>query len=246
MVAILTSLISAVVVETPRNRIVRLAPDGPVPVFQAGQYVRLGDHGQPLREPYSIACSHAQAAKEGSLEFLIQVWQDESPGAHLARLAVGRRVDVEGPFGTFVVPEGERPRAVVLIGGGTGIAPLRAIWWEILSKSPATRVLVLQSARTPGELSYAGELRRLANDGRITLVETVTREAPRAWLGRRGRIDARMLAGLIDGPDTWCFVCGPDSLVKDVPKLLASIGVDTRGVRAEHWADPGEADDVTA
>jgi NAD(P)H-flavin reductase len=236
-VAIFTGRISGVTSETPRNRIVRLGLDGHAPVFDAGQYALLGDHGQLMRKPYSIACSPAQAARDGQLEFLIQVIHNESPGAHMAHLEAGRLVDVEGPFGSFVLPPGARPRAAALIGGGTGIAPLRAMLWQLLSGSPSTRVSVLQSARTPDDLSYSGELHGLAEAGRITLLETVTRDAPSSWRGSRGRADAHTLAGLIDGPDTWCFVCGPDSLVEGVPGLLTSVGVQAANIRVEHWAD---------
>jgi len=234
-VPIFTCVVTAVIRETPRNRVVRLGLDGRALVFEAGQYVALGDHGQPERKPYSIACSPAQAARDGQLEFLIQVGEDESPGPHLPVLAAGRLVDVEGPSGSFGLPPGARPPAVALICGGTGIAPLRAMLWQILSDSPSTKVALLQSARTPDEFSYAEELRGLAGEGRIMLLETVTRDAPPSWRGNRGRADARMLAGWIDGPDTWCFVCGPDSLVEGIPRLLTSVGVHARNIRVEHW-----------
>jgi glycine betaine monooxygenase B len=236
-VAILTAHISGVAGEARETRAVRLALDGPIPAFEAGQYMLLGDHGQPVRKPYSIACSPLQAKHAGHLEFLIQVVGDESPGPHLARLEVGRPVDVEGPFGSFVLPAGARPRVVVLVGGGTGIAPLRAMLWQLLEESASTRIAFVHSARTPEGLSYTGELRALAGAGRIALVETVTRDAPASWHGRRGRIDAPVLAGLVPGPDAWCFVCGPDSLVDGIPRLLAAVGVDLQNIWTEHWAD---------
>jgi ferredoxin-NADP reductase len=235
-VALLTTPIARVVVETPRNRIVRVHCPSVFPSFQAGQYVSLGDHGQPVRKPYSIASSPAETARTGEFEFLIQVVDGEGPGPHLARLEAGRLVDVEGPAGTFVLPQGLRPMSAVLIGGGTGIAPLRAMLMQLLDDAPGARVAVLQSARTPEELCYSAELRLLAAEGRISLAETVTRDAPESWAGKRGRVDAH-LEELVVGPDTWCFVCGPDSLVEGVPRLLAEMGVPASRVRTEHWAD---------
>lgn len=235
--AIFASRITRVLVETPRNRIVRVQlPEG-LPPFEAGQHVSLGDHGQPVRKPYSIASSPAESVRTGSLEFLIQVVDGESPGAHLAALVAGRAIDVEGPAGVFVLPSGLRPRSAVLIGGGTGIAPLRAMLFQLIDNTPVPRVAVLQSARTPDELCYAAELQSLEAAGRIVLLETVTRDAPASWPGRRGRVDAAALRELVDGPETWCFVCGPDSLVEGVPRLLSQLGVPAERIRTEQWAD---------
>ncbi len=235
--AIFTAPIIRVGIETSRNRSVRVRrPDG-LPPFEAGQYLSLGDHGHPVRRPYSIASAPSEAARTGELEFLIQVVEDESPGPHLSRLAAGRLLDVEGPAGSFLLPSGLHPRAAAFIGGGTGIAPLRSMLRELLEQDGATRLAVLQSARTPGELCYAAELRELAGAGRIVLRETVTREAPVSWQGGRGRITAAELAELLGGPDTWCFVCGPESLVEGVPRLLAQIGVAAGHIRTEQWAD---------
>jgi ferredoxin-NADP reductase len=236
-VAVFTTRITSVAIETPRNRVVRVQRPRAFSTFRAGQYVSLGDHGQPVRKPYSIASSPAETTRTGELEFLIQVVDGESPGPHLERLETGRLVDVEGPAGTFVMPAGQRPTSAVLIGGGTGIAPLRAMLQQLLDEAPGARIAVLQSARTPEELCYSGELRALAAAGRISLVETVTREAPDSWDGRRGRVEAANLEGLVGGSDTWCFVCGPDSLVEGVPRLLAEIGVPASRIRTEQWPD---------
>ena len=231
---LITLPVSDVRAETPRNRIVRLdLRDRPFP-YRAGQHVLLGDHGQPQRFPYSIANAPAQAEREGVLEFLIQVVETESPGPHLRRLEPGVLVDVEGPAGDFVLPSSDGVAAAYLfVGGGTGIAPLRSMIGQVLETQPGAAVAVVHSARTPEELSYRGELRALAAAGRIRLLETVTRaEAGSLWSGARGRLDTERLAQMFS-PDAFCYVCGPDSLVEDVPRLLASLGATH--VRTEHW-----------
>lgn len=238
---ILTAPIIGVARETARNRLVRVARPAGLPAFLAGQYVLLGRHGGGSRKPYSIACSPREAERRDELEFLIQVVDGESPGTHLGSLIAGTLVDVEGPAGSFVLPPGQPVLAALLVGGGTGIAPLRAMLHELLEDAPRARLAVVQTARAPEELSYSSELRALHAAGRIRLVETVTRTAPDAWAGRCGRIDAGMLAPLVDGAETWCFVCGPDSLVEGVPRILASLGVRQAAIRTEQWTDAAVA-----
>jgi NAD(P)H-flavin reductase len=233
----LTCAIRDVRRETPRNRLVRLDLDGRPFDFVAGQYAWLGDHGQAVRKPYSIACAPAQARASGALEFLIQVAENETPGPHLACLAPGALVDLDGPDGGFVLPAGWREGHLALIAGGTGIAPLRAMLWHALSTLPDARVSVLESARTADDIAYSTELRQLAAEGRIQLVETVTREVAEGWHGDTGRISRDHLSRIATTADTLCFVCGPDSLVEEVPALLAELGIPPSQIRAEHWQD---------
>jgi ferredoxin-NADP reductase len=223
--------------ETPRNRVVRLGLGGLDFPFEAGQYVYLGQAGASAPRPYSIACSPEQARQQDAVEFLIQIGEDGSPGPHLPSLHARAAIEVDGPEGTFVLPGGRPADDVLLVAGGTGIAPLRAMLWQLLAGQGATRIGLVQSGRTPDELAYAGEFRELALAGRIHLVETVTRDAPDSWQGIRGRIGRPQLEAAMTGPAPLCFVCGPDSLVEDVPRHLADLGVASSRIYTEHWAD---------
>lgn len=220
--------------ETPRNLAVRLGLGGRRFDFLAGQHVRLGDSGQALRCPYSIASSPAETAERGLLEFLIQVDAHGSPGPHLPSLAPGRCLAVEGPAGSFTLPAAAGAPVFLFVAGGTGIAPIRSMVVHLLASRPGARIGLVHAARSPEDLSYAEEFRGLARQGRIQLVESVTREAPEGWHGVRGRVTAAHLAPLVAGPGALAFVCGPDSLVEEVPRVLATLGVTS--VKTEHWA----------
>jgi phenol hydroxylase P5 protein len=220
--------------ETPRNLVVRLGLGGHRFDFLAGQHVLLGDGGPEPRCPYSIASAPGEAARRDRLEFLIQVDAHGSPGPHLPSLAVGRCVAVEGPAGSFTLPADGGNSDFLFVAGGTGIAPIRSMVGHLLETRPGARVALVHAGRSPDELSYAEEFRALAREGRIRLIESVTRQAPDGWHGIRGRIGASHLAPLVSAPGTLAFVCGPDSLVDEVPRLLAALGVT--GTKTEHWA----------
>jgi NAD(P)H-flavin reductase len=221
---------------TPNARILRLDLNGTTFAFRAGQAVMLGRHGQRLRKPYSLACSPDDAAREGILEFLVGIDGSGRPGAHLDGIAHGSFVDLEGPFGNFSVPDLAQERQFLFVGGGTGIAPLRAMLHHVLGSRNDRAVSVVYSARTSSELVYEKELRALAHEGRIALTLTVTREAhDSSWHGERGRIGRRLLAPYLTDLDTLCFVCGPPEFVEHMAPLLNELGVAKRRIRKEDW-----------
>ncbi|MGB2717997.1 MAG: hypothetical protein WBC51_27670, partial [Vicinamibacterales bacterium] len=93
----------------------------------------------------------------------------------------------------------------------------------------------LYSARTPDDFAYLAELRKLVSEKKLDLAITATREVPLRWRGDRGRITRERLTTLIDTPETLCFVCGPASMVDDVPRMLRELGVEEARIRIEEW-----------
>ena len=97
------------------------------------------------------------------------------------------------------------------------------------------KLRLLYSARTPADFAYLPELRKLARDKKLVLAITATRDVAARWRGDRGRITPDRLAPLIDTAETLCFVCGPASMVHDVPPMLRVLGVQEERIRIEEW-----------
>jgi ferredoxin-NADP reductase len=218
---------------TPRARIIRVDLGSESFPFRAGQAAMLATHGYEPRRPYSIAAGPEDATETRSLEFLVGVEDDGRPGPHLDT-DPGTLVDVEGPIGNFTFPDNPAERRFVFIAGGTGIAPLRAMVHHAL-RVPHAEVGLLYSARTPDDFAYADQFRALAAGGQIEFRQKVTRRDTGGWLGGRGRIDRADLAPLVHNPATLCFVCGPPSLVDEIPRLLGELGVSRERIRLEEW-----------
>jgi ferredoxin-NADP reductase len=242
---VLTLPVRAVVAATPRTRILRLDLKGTPFVFRAGQAALIGLHGQPQRRPYSIASSQEDAVRHTRLEFLLKVDDSGYAGPHLPQFDREARIDLEGPFGSFTLPE---PNAspehggaggYLFVAGGTGISPLRAMMRHLIASGERRPISVVYSARTPDEFAYKPELLRLARRNLIALTLTVTGEmrddVGDAWRGERGRISASRLAQALPVPDPLCFICGPPALVEDVPPLLLQLGVKSARIRTEEW-----------
>lgn len=205
--------------------------------YAAGQAVIVGDCGQDLRRPYSIAGSPERAAETQRLELLIGVDAVGSPGPHLSLDEPGRRIEVEGPIGSFVFPDTLTHRRLLFVAGGSGIAPLRAMLDHALRRHPAERVSLLYSARRADEFAFSDELRAYERDGRIEFHPTVTREQG-TWTGGRGRIGrSHFEAVLHDRADTLCFICGPAPLVTEAIATLSDLGVPRAAIRTEQWGE---------
>jgi len=217
---------------TPRSRLLTLDLRGQRFSFTAGQAVLAGLADGTVRRPYSIACSPSHAATAHALELLVQI--DDAPeNPHLERVAPGTPVRIEGPFGSFCLPSPVREPHALFIAGGTGIAPLRSMLWEILDRGPALPPGLIYSARGPEEFAFLGELNDLVAEGRLDLHVTVTREHEGPWRGARGRIDRAVIAASLKSTDTRCFICGPPALVSDSVAWLQAAGVPDERIQSE-------------
>jgi NAD(P)H-flavin reductase len=233
---VITAPLVRVLDATPRSRLLVLdVHNRPLP-FVAGQAVLIAAQGALERRPYSIASSPHRTSESGELEVLIAVDESGQAGAHLPRLAPNVLIEIEGPVGTFVFPDDFPGGNVLLVAGGTGIAPLRAMEDTLLRDRPDCHISLLYSARSHDEFAFIDEFREHAAARRLNLHQTVTRDEGTAWIGGRGRIgQAHFEAVLHDPSATLCFVCGPAALVTESVGTLEALGVPRRLIRTEAW-----------
>jgi ferredoxin-NADP reductase len=124
---------------------------------------------------------------------------------------------------------------VLLVGGGTGIAPLRSMWRELLAHDEGSRLSVIYSVRSSEELAFLPELEALHRRGRIGLAVTVT-GSDLKWEGGRGRLTDEALVTHVTAPaQARCAVCGPSTFVAHVVEILRRLGVPPRHIATERW-----------
>src|SRR3954470_16038632 len=113
--------------------------------WAAGQHlVVVGYQGQALFLPYSIASAN-DPKKPGEFELAVSI----HAGADVMdTLPVGAELEVEGPAGGFTWQAAPSP-AALLVGVGTGIAPLRALIEAELARASEMRLLLLAGHREP-------------------------------------------------------------------------------------------------
>ena len=219
---------------TPRTRVISLDFSSTPFLFSAGQAVGLGLHRSPLRKPYSIASAPWEFNKTGHLQVLAQVDETGTPDPHLELANSGTLLDLDGPFGSFGLPA-ETPGGLLFVAGGTGIAPLRSMLIERLSRPIQVPVALVYSARSPEEFAFRAELDALRASGRVAAHFTVTRERESSWLGRRGRIDESLLRDALPSTGSHCLICGPQPLVAETQLLLKKMGVADEKILTERY-----------
>lgn len=195
----------------------------------------VGLHGSPLRKPYSIASAPWEVERTGIMQLLLQIDDSGALDPHLELAAPGTLLDVEGPFGSFGLPPDSVNDALLFVAGGTGIAPLRSMLMERLSRTNVPAISMVYSARSPEAFAFRPELDALQDAGRVKIYFTVTRDDAGAWPGRRGRIDQDLLRTALPLADALCLICGPPLLVSDTTGLLEGIGVRTLRILTERY-----------
>lgn len=143
------------------TRRLTLELDGPM-TFNAGQYVQVAIPGKEVNRSWSMANPPKQA---GQVELQIR----NTPGGLATEgwvfkdLAVGDTVTITGPYGRFFIREAlDKP--VILIGGGTGLAPLKSIVRHVLETGLPHKLHLYQGARTQADLYDVEFFRGLEKD----------------------------------------------------------------------------------
>jgi ferredoxin-NADP reductase len=217
--------VAAVEVETPRVKSFRIELPMWMPHLPGQHYdVRLtAPDGYQAQRSYSIASSPLD---KGEIELTIDRLDDGevSPYFHDV-VEQGDQVELRGPFASYFVWRGQSP--VLLMGGGSGVVPLMAMLRHRRRTMPDLPMRLIYSVRNAGEVIYADELGHDA-------VLTYTREAPPAWTGHTGHIDAAMVAEAAPESAT-TFICGSNGFVESASRLALEAGVEPSRILTERF-----------
>ena len=229
-----------VVVETPRVKTIAFDV-ADWPGHRAGQHVDVrltAEDGYQAQRSYSIASAPAGMRVELTVERL----EDGEVSPYLTdELRRGDRIELRGPVGGYFVWEPSDGGPLVLVAGGSGIAPLMAMLRVRAAAASAVDARLLFSSRTWEDVIYRDELERLAGDDGLEVAHTLTREQPAGWTGYARRVDREMLAEVAPSPSDrpLVYVCGPTPFVETVAESLVGLGHDPHAVKTERFGATG-------
>jgi ferredoxin-NADP reductase len=229
--------VAAVTRETPSVRTIELAvPDWPG--HRAGQHldVRLtAEDGYTAERSYSIASAPGEP-----VAITVERLEDGEVSPYLTEeLRVGDQLELRGPVGGYFVWEATDTGPLLLVAGGSGIAPLRAILRQRQRSGSDVPVRLLYSSRTLPDVIYRDELDAY-HDG-ISVSYTLTRTQPPGWTGYAGRVNSALLAEIAwpAHKEPLAFVCGPTSFVEAVAEGLVGLGYQPGRVKTERFGASG-------
>jgi ferredoxin-NADP reductase len=229
--------VEAVVDETARVRTIELDVPG-WPGHRAGQHldVRLtAEDGYRAEREYSIASAPGEP-----VAITVERLDDGEVSPYLTEeLRPGDALELRGPVGGYFVWDPPDGGPLLLVAGGSGIVPLRAMLRHRRRSASDVPVRLLYSSRSHEDVIYRAELEE-PMDG-VEVIQTLTRKQPPGWAGYSRRVDAELLAEVAwpaDG-EPLAFVCGPTSFVETVASGLVELGYRAERVKTERFGATG-------
>jgi ferredoxin-NADP reductase len=226
--------------ETDRTASIVLTVPG-WPGHRAGQHVDVrltAEDGYQAQRSYSIA----SAPEDDTLVLTVERLDDGEVSSYLVgELRAADELELRGPIGGYFVWDGSLGGPLMLIGGGSGIVPLRAMLRHRIAQASTVPVRLLYSARTLADLIYHDELVAAAREPGLDIRFTLTRELPDGWDGYDRRIDRELIADAAWAPADrpLVYICGPTAFVEAAADALVSLGHEPGRIRTERFGPTG-------
>jgi ferredoxin-NADP reductase len=225
--------------ETPRCKsLVLELPDWQG--HRAGQHVDVrltAEDGYQAERSYSIA----SAPEDMQLVLTVERLEDGEVSPYLTdQVRPGDELELRGPIGAYFVWESSQGGPLLMVAGGSGVVPFRAMLRDWAAGAREVPARLLYSSRTLEDVIYRKEFERVAGEGAEVQL-TLTRQWPADWQGHRARVDRDLLAEV-----AWpahqrplVYVCGPTAFVGAVAEALVEAGHEPGRIKTERFGPTG-------
>jgi propane monooxygenase reductase subunit len=224
-----------------RHLVLRLIEPAEIKFFP-GQYMDIAIPGSDAVRSFSMA--NTTSREGGRLEFVIKIYPDGHFSKFLdERVAVGDRLDLNGPYGVFTLRDSDA--GLVFIGGGAGMAPILSLLRSMAERGLERKATFFYGARGRRDLCFEDELRALEDklpDFRYlpALSEPADDDG---WTGETGLITDVVRRHAADLTGAHAYVCGPPPMVEAALPLLATLGVDEKRIYYDKFTTTGEPEE---
>ena len=212
---------------TPTEKMFRLVRlDGKEFGHRPGQFMQVSitGHGEA---PISVSSSPTRG------EYLeLGVRQAGTLTTAMHALKPGAEIGLRGPFGTFFDTDAMNGKDLLLISGGCGLAPMRAlIQYVVDRRDEFANVTILYGAKSPQDILYADELNQWEHAKDLQCQHTVD-NVPQGtcWDGNVGLITTLIPPLEIDPSNTIAVIVGPQIMYKFVIERLFKKGLGDKNI----------------
>ncbi|MDE3254367.1 MAG: flavodoxin reductase [Bacteroidota bacterium] len=158
------------------------------------------------------------------LEFIIKIYKDHQGVTHeLGKVNAGGELIIQEAFGAITY---QGPG--VFLAGGSGITPFLSIFRKLHKEKTITGNRLIYSNRTEEDVILVEELNAMLGE---QLIYFFSHENTIGFTHHQ--IDRAYLIEAIRSFDQYFYVCGPDSFVKDISKILVDLGVQATSLVVE-------------
>lgn len=212
--------IVGIIPETPTIKTFKFKLSEPLG-FRAGQFVELTVPGVG-EAPFTPSSAPGES---DDLEITILRTGRVTDALHY-NLKEGDLVGIRGPFGEGYPMEKFKGHTVLVVGGGVGLAPMRAgIYGLFQNIDDYQRISIKFGARTPNDFCFKSEFDTWAKKPRTDLTLTIDKPYP-GWTGTVGVVTVLLENLDVDVKDTYVISCGPEIMLKFVTLKLLEKGFD--------------------
>ena len=205
----------------------------------------VANNDEPIIRAYSMA---NYPEEKGVLKFNIRIaspppGSDVPPGlmsSWVFNLKAGDKVRVFGPFGEFFARKTDAE--MVFVGGGAGMAPMRAhIFDQLLRINTNRKITFWYGARSLREMFYVDEFDKLQEDNEnfnwhVALSDPLPEDN---WSGETGFIHQVLLDNYLKShpapEDCEYYLCGPPMMNKAVIDMLINLGVEPENIMLDDF-----------
>ncbi len=207
--------------------------------FLPGQFIVLAfeifdqTKGRSVRKNRAFSISSSPAEKN-YLEITVKKTGRISTYLHEV-VKEGDLLTIKNRSGEFYFQEGFSDE-LVLIAGGTGIAPLMSMIRYIIQRKLPVKITLLYSNKTSGDIIFYKEIQDLEfRNSDFRCVHTITRPEGYDWKGSTGRINQELLEQNVSNKQALFYICGPKAMIQATAELLKGLGVHPSRIKIEKW-----------
>jgi NAD(P)H-flavin reductase/ferredoxin len=193
--------------------------------FAAGQFVNVTVPPANVLRSFSIASAPDTPYV---IELIVKRYPTGAFNNFLRSTELGARVRISGPYGSLRVHASHRP--ILMIAGGSGLAPLLSILRNLVARCEARPVSIFFGARTEKDLYLREEIETLGSKlPTFEFIPVLSESWPVHWIGETGLVtDA--IARYFDRVTHDVYACGPPAMVDAVAELAVSRGARKRNI----------------